>query len=78
MNYDRPFNQQIEIHNPWFSDPSHRMPFDLTEDESEARRQALQSPPITRYLKRHPWDLQKFMSRQVPEKYRSALSDSNP
>ena len=28
-----------------------------------------QPPPITRYLIRHPWDVPKFISRDVPNKF---------
>lgn len=26
-------------------------------------------PPITTYLKKHPWEFPRFLTRNVPEKY---------
>ncbi len=45
------------------------LPFEWTGTAEEAHLP--EPPPIARYLMRHPWELPRLMSRNVPRKYSS-------
>ncbi|MGW8251463.1 MAG: hypothetical protein ACWGO1_12535 [Anaerolineales bacterium] len=38
--------------------------------ESVPYEPEIDPPPIVEYIKRHPWDLPRLMSRNIPDKYR--------
>lgn len=45
----------------------HHLPYEWPE--AIPYEPEIDPPPIVEYIKRHPWDLFKLMSRDVPEKY---------
>lgn len=47
------------------------LPFEWTGTAKEAQAQPAKPPPIARYLMRHPWELPRLFSRDVPRKYSS-------
>jgi hypothetical protein len=44
------------------------LPFTWPETGTETPSHAPESPPIVNYLKRHPWELPRLISRNVPKK----------
>jgi len=45
------------------------LPFEWLESPREARGHPDQLPPITPYLRRHPWQLPNLLSREVPKNF---------
>jgi hypothetical protein len=45
------------------------LPFEWPESPREVLKRRHTPPPITAYLRRHPWHLRNFFCREVPEKY---------
>ncbi|MCA9961143.1 MAG: hypothetical protein KC443_19015 [Anaerolineales bacterium] len=43
------------------------LPIAWTEPEHRLRLHPPQSPPISRYLKRHPWLFPRLLARDVPQ-----------
>ncbi len=42
------------------------LPFEWPEPPKRTRAHPPQPPPIAQYLRSHPWDLPKFIARDVP------------
>jgi hypothetical protein len=47
------------------------LPFEWNGTAKEAQAQPPEPPPIAKYLLRHPWELPRLFSRDVPRKYSS-------
>jgi hypothetical protein len=45
------------------------LPHSWPESLREAMSRRIAPPPITTYLKKHPWEFTRFLSRNVPEKF---------
>ena len=43
------------------------LPYEWQEPPKRARAHPLVPPPITQHLRRHPWDLPKLLTRDVPQ-----------
>lgn len=42
------------------------LPFEWPETPRQARTHPPEAPPIVKYLQRHPWDLRRLFTRDVP------------
>lgn len=42
--------------------------FNLLKDPKQVRNEPAEPPPIARHIIRHPWQLQRLLKRDVPEK----------
>lgn len=52
-----------EMHTP--GEVKH-LPFEWPEPPKQARSHPHDAPPIVKYLQRHPWDLRRLFTRDVP------------
>jgi len=44
------------------------LPFEWPETSKQARSHPSETPPIVKHIQRHPWDLRKLFTRDVPTK----------
>jgi D-proline reductase (dithiol) PrdB len=44
-----------------------QLPFEWPETPRQARSYPQEPPPISKYLKKHPWMLRKFMVKEIPD-----------
>ncbi len=43
------------------------LPFEWPETPRQARSHPEEPPPISKYLRKHPWMLRKFMTKEIPD-----------
>jgi hypothetical protein len=46
------------------------LPFEWTGTKKEMKLEPKEPPPIAGYLKRHPWELPRLFSRDIPRNYK--------
>ena len=49
-----------------------QLPFEWPASMDGLANEPPETPPIVRYLLRHPWHISNFYSREVPSRYQSA------
>jgi len=62
-------NALVEMKNPG---SIVHLPFSWPESANVLELEPPETPPIVRYLLRHPWHIPNFYSREVPSLYQSA------
>lgn len=47
----------------------HHLPYSWPESPKQAMARRISPPPITIYLKKHPWEFPRFLARNVPDEF---------